>query len=529
MSTVLNPTESAGSPETHTDPTATPAPADVIRKLTLIQELIAELHDHSAILRGGEPGTMEVQVPADDIDLREFSVKNREDERGTSRLEQILSEVLAQRDAVGKLCEQITAQRRQITESSEQALNSAREQLRGEMADREREIEEARTRLAEERQELELDWEQFLAERAELSLLRTEFESERETVDGFRLEIEQQRQEFEAWEQELRGRAAAAQDLIEVAKRERDLARSLKRENAAAQQQIVAALAALEAERAAVGAKYESIAAQFELLQRQEGKLSEWRASFDDARDDSNSRREEGGRRKAESSALSDLRSPTSDLRLPDPVATDDDDDEMPDTGLTSARYLKSWFREPAGPEPPRAPRPEVAAADEPPASADDEEAELPKTIAAYMERLLNRKSEAATSNRAHDMVGDNPAAPDQTLRPRTVADANSIRADMDSMREIANFTARKAIARSTWNRFRGSRMTKAVLVILADLLFLGLITSDSWLDYDLSQFAWPALAIAMITTLEFGRQIFQQKRLLRDAAAGSGDAGVRG
>lgn len=105
--------------------------------------------------------------------------------------------------------------------------------------------------------------------------------------------------------------------------------------------------------------------------------------------------------------------------------------------------------------------------------------------VAAYMERLLSKRSKRKSESAPTPDPTPIPDVPETThekefcetdnlsptpRKPRAAHDRDAIRAGMDSMREIANLTARSAIAHSHSKRFRnrskrfGDRLVKATL-----------------------------------------------------------------
>jgi hypothetical protein len=176
---------------------------------------------------------------------------------------------------------------------------------------------------------------------------------------------------------------------------------------------------------------------------------------------------------------------------------------------------------------PPSAPQPAaepVAAASEParpaspPAAAAPQEEEEAESIAAYMERLLSRNrrepqpaaaetsSPAAAPTAPKSAAASEPAgvasagqplaepsaeAPTATEeaaaeapvepKPRPKPPAAELRAGLDSLREVANRSARSAIATYHWKRLRSQILTKSILTATSLLLSIALFLGKSW------------------------------------------------
>lgn len=188
------------------------------------------------------------------------------------------------------------------------------------------------------------------------------------------------------------------------------------------------------------------------------------------------------------------------------------------------------------------------SASPEPSAQTGDyylEDAEDVESISAYMERLLARtrredsgqalrhgyNSARRSSGRSgqRSSIRANRTRPSSLTSPETakVADASStelassgvtrrsldkeaVRADLDSLRELANLSARSAIAKYTWRRVRAMLVVKALLTVVAFALAAVLLTGGLWNIISYETLGWSAIAIGTIAALE----------LLRSAAA---------
>jgi hypothetical protein len=90
-----------------------------------------------------------------------------------------------------------------------------------------------------------------------------------------------------------------------------------------------------------------------------------------------------------------------------------------------------------------------------------------------------------------------------ESLAPRHQQDRDAVRADLATMREVANRSARSAIATSTWKRLRGKLFVKSVLVVVSLTISAVLVTGKLWGTVSYTGFGWAFLAIGGITAVE--------------------------
>ncbi|MFQ5730960.1 MAG: FHA domain-containing protein [Planctomycetaceae bacterium] len=106
------------------------------------------------------------------------------------------------------------------------------------------------------------------------------------------------------------------------------------------------------------------------------------------------------------------------------------------------------------------------------------------------------------------------PAATRPEANEKTApGDKNPLFANYDTMREIANTSARSAIATSTWKRLRPFIRLKATLVALLLFVSVALLASELWLDISLYQYgvyasyATAVAGISLMMTIVQGRR----------------------
>jgi hypothetical protein len=168
------------------------------------------------------------------------------------------------------------------------------------------------------------------------------------------------------------------------------------------------------------------------------------------------------------------------------------------------------------------------------------EDAENSDSVAAYMEQLLSRTRRsnspasptspgqrpdhpafsAAMRPRAPEQpredraavqadAGDAEAAavpPAQPPRPRRPHDKDALRANLDSMREVANLSARSALERHAFKRVRGMLFTKSLLAAAA-FVISAVIFSGSFFGIGLTMVCgWGAAAIGVVVLVDMFR-----------------------
>eukprot|EP00913_Durusdinium_trenchii_P008986 g8452.t1 len=179
-------------------------------------------------------------------------------------------------------------------------------------------------------------------------------------------------------------------------------------------------------------------------------------------------------------------------------------------------------------------------------------ESEENDSIATYMQQLLARNNRgnagtpsyaasrpsapnettgAESSNMPHDgAAGLDPILSETTRslegalpgpkmppRPRVVPDKVAARADMSSMRELANMSARKAIAAHSWKRLRVKVLIKTIIFVTSLVTAIVLLTSGIWLPVSNVNYGLAALAVAAVTGFEVVRT-----KVLFDSMGGS-------
>jgi len=166
-----------------------------------------------------------------------------------------------------------------------------------------------------------------------------------------------------------------------------------------------------------------------------------------------------------------------------------------------------------------------------PPDSTHDEEIGTASPVAAETERPLQTESEPAAPegdvepgdgrfrecSPNLDDCGD--AETGNPAQSRLPVDKESIRADMSSMRELANQQARAALATHRRSRKRTPQILAASVAVLATMISLALLTSELWSPVSLVSLAWSSVAIASLAAVEFFRTQAETRRLLANSA----------
>jgi hypothetical protein len=105
------------------------------------------------------------------------------------------------------------------------------------------------------------------------------------------------------------------------------------------------------------------------------------------------------------------------------------------------------------------------------------------------------------------------PVVPLEELGPSHRQDKDAVRAHLASMREVANLTARTAIARHTWRKHRSMLAVKFTLATFAFafafvLALTGLFGSKSY-----GVFVWSSIAVGCVMLLELARSVVKIRR----------------
>lgn len=167
---------------------------------------------------------------------------------------------------------------------------------------------------------------------------------------------------------------------------------------------------------------------------------------------------------------------------------------------------------------------------DESPELATEPEAEgshEDDSVQAYMERLLARNRRDGAPAATYAAPAPKPAEPERAPAPEPIAeepidsmepvgtpepkhrqDHAAVRANIDSLREVANLSARTAIASYTWKQLKGTILAKGMLFLVFAGLAVVLLSSPWWSvrTYGISGFV--ALAAAIVMGWELRRSI---------------------
>ena len=143
-------------------------------------------------------------------------------------------------------------------------------------------------------------------------------------------------------------------------------------------------------------------------------------------------------------------------------------------------------------------------------------DADDPNSIAAYMRRLLARSQEVFDLQEDEFALDEidfdditagslllQPAGPLPDSQPRHPQDVSTVRANLDSLRELANLSARTVVARHTWRKLRGTIVVKGTLLAVALAVAAVLFTSDLWGSGSYATFGWSAGFVAAILAVE--------------------------
>ncbi len=127
----------------------------------------------------------------------------------------------------------------------------------------------------------------------------------------------------------------------------------------------------------------------------------------------------------------------------------------------------------------------------------------------------------ATAASPAEEATVPAPSRPPRRLDPRELA---HLRANLDSMRQIANLSARSAVARHYAQKLEISLKIKVWLTIVAALVSLVLFSAKSWgrNSYDWQAFA--AFQITLIASLELVRTLVRLRRVQKIAASDDGN-----
>ena len=202
------------------------------------------------------------------------------------------------------------------------------------------------------------------------------------------------------------------------------------------------------------------------------------------------------------------------------------------DAALDESGYLDDSIADHIHPEPEQLSEPHRIAA--PAEFAVEPVVEEYDSVESYMQRLLDRNrkspagqepktdryisnSQAPTANETFQPAPTKPqsefddSVPEPSVEPDPVAeivrvptvrgpvDTRKMRAGLDSLRQVANISARHAIARSKWKKMRTRVALQSVLTGVAGFVGLSILTGK-WLGLvGTNLWGWMALAIAAV------------------------------
>ena len=162
---------------------------------------------------------------------------------------------------------------------------------------------------------------------------------------------------------------------------------------------------------------------------------------------------------------------------------------------------------------------------------------EAPDSVAAYMEQLLSRSQTASAAEPSEEEAptpviddpppADPPAADDvapaaekeaepdaeKPARSGRRLDENDIakmRANIDSMREIANQSARSAVAKHYSQKLAMTYQVKLILTIVGGVITAVLFSAELWTDISYRVQAFCTLAVTLISGIELARTKLQ-------------------
>ncbi len=187
---------------------------------------------------------------------------------------------------------------------------------------------------------------------------------------------------------------------------------------------------------------------------------------------------------------------------------------------LMSARFMKNINEN-------TTPKPTVATTETKESNAEPEEAE---SVTAYMERLLGRQqtlepvapvvnqqpeqSEAVESfeeQAEEKIVIEQPTTPSE---PKHKLDHDEVKARRDSLRELANFSARTAVAKHTTLQMQSQLKLKFGLTFASFIVAAMLLTSQYWGDVSYFTAGIVMSAVSGMIGLELVRSLLFVKRI---------------
>lgn len=221
----------------------------------------------------------------------------------------------------------------------------------------------------------------------------------------------------------------------------------------------------------------------------------------------------------------------------PEPEPAASQTEEASSNGVEPA---DSQFLDQPAEEPGEAPEVTVAASD--PEPVDDEPSEEDDSVAAYMERLLQRNRQPGSATSAADLIRANkasqsggksnatpkpeakaePKKPPRKPREKKPQDKEKIRAGMSSMRELANLQARQAVAKHQWSESRQNMAIFGGMAAIGLLAAAVLLTAALWGQANLVVWAAIPLGIGGFAAAQFLRYASAcRDRFLGDSVSG--------
>ena len=104
--------------------------------------------------------------------------------------------------------------------------------------------------------------------------------------------------------------------------------------------------------------------------------------------------------------------------------------------------------------------------------------------------------------------------AEDRPSGPSHVQDRDAVRERLDSLREVANQSARASIAQYTGRTLRNTVLVKGILTVIAFTTSAVLFTGELWGTTSYANFGWMAAAVGAITGIESARLTLMLHRL---------------
>ncbi|MCH7873065.1 MAG: hypothetical protein IID33_15320 [Planctomycetes bacterium] len=169
-----------------------------------------------------------------------------------------------------------------------------------------------------------------------------------------------------------------------------------------------------------------------------------------------------------------------------------------------------------------------------------ENESENPKQAAAIVSdsiSLPNSSAETdavdpATTTTVEDhavhAAGETHIANEVSARPdhRTRQDKDEIRAGLDSMRELANLSARTAVAAHTRKQFRSQITVRTGMLVISLVAAAVFFTGGLWSSISYVQYGWASLAVAIIAAMALSRSKMAAHSMTRRGFADSSNEG---